>query len=464
MQSLTPFRPPDAPLGALRLTAARLCGLALTALVGASCARNPGSNPPPRLINFPTGVAVSREDVPRFLFVANSNFTAEFNQGSLQTFDLDVVAGLLGSCTQQAPCLFDPQTNDALMVSEVLVPSFASALVLGPAGRRLYSANRGEGTLIATDVDPDSGALSCGNNSTGERCRGRFMEVDESHADAQAGGLPTEPTGLAVGSLADFGFDAARGNYVVASHRGGEASLLVDRFRGEGSILELLDVFRGLTTDLESVTIALPSLRLWLPGSDEARVQLAGLAIDSALDSPLDGRLFEGGVLDLEGVDIGTRDDGYFRVARFDPRPERNRAYLLSRQPEAVLVIDLEDSGPRDLAVADIMPVGIGASRLEIAQLGERWVAFVSCFDSRDLYLIDVDLRQTLAVVRGLSGPFEIAVDAARQLVYVADFSVSTVRIVDTAPLEECLRGGQAPCSPQVIASLGRPRSFEQLR
>jgi hypothetical protein len=52
--------------------------------------------------------------------------------------------------------------------------------------------------------------------------------------------------------------------------------------------------------------------------------------------------------------------------------------------------------------------------------------------------------------VRGLAGPFEMVVDEARQLIYVADFGASVIRVVDAHGV-----GDRSQPPPRIVATLG---------
>jgi hypothetical protein len=97
-----------------------------------------------------------------------------------------------------------------------------------------------------------------------------------------------------------------------------------------------------------------------------------------------------------------------------------------------------------------------------------RRFAFVSCYNSREFYVIDLDLREPVAVVHGFSGPFELVLDRWRERIYVADFRSSVIRIVDLSPIS-CGGGDDGTCDEstvgetRIIATLGVPRPPEEL-
>ena len=96
--------------------------------------------------------------------------------------------------------------------------------------------------------------------------------------------------------------------------------------------------------------------------------------------------------------------------------------------------------------------MGGGSSKLEQATLGGRRVLFSSAYDTRSIFILDVNSRQIISVIRGLSGPFSMVIDEARELMFVADFGASVVRVVDLAGV-----GDRSKPPPRIIATLGKP-------
>jgi hypothetical protein len=140
----------------------------------------------------------------------------------------------------------------------------------------------------------------------------------------------------------------------------------------------------------------------------------------------------------------------------------QNSALIVAQEPSALLLADIDASrnAPGRARVKRTAVVGAGASRLASGMLGGRPTAVVACFDSRALYVIDLETMLTLSVVPNLSGPFEIVLDEERERLYVADFRSSVIRIVDLSRLAD----SQGETSAAVIATLGKPRVVQELR
>ena len=84
--------------------------------------------------------------------------------------------------------------------------------------------------------------------------------------------------------------------------------------------------------------------------------------------------------------------------------------------------------------------------------------------------MIDVDASRLVGIVRGLGGPFELAVDVRRRRVYVLDFRSSVIRVIDLEPMFACLNDATfdraqdaAECSPLTLGIVGRPRAVREL-
>lgn len=458
---------------------------------------------------FPIAVGLSPSG--EHLFVANSNFDLRYNSGSLQSFALAALNEELERACRDVPLsereacgivpdedVRDDLTDDirpvqGLLVDQVRIGSFADGMAVAPygAGARLYLPVRSDANL--TFVDTVGGVFDCGGGSSeelGRSCDDTHRRGDDEAATLRGIELPADPVGVAVGPLSDVVSPdrvAPEGNYVLFAHRDGRASLFFDVPEGDSLAPVLVHTLSGLPAELVDITVDPRTRVAWAPSALEPVVARVGIAFDGAAREPDRSFLFDAGGVVLSGIDTGSAARGDTRLVRFDPRPEVERAYVLSRRPRALLTVDVSD--PSTTApVLDVVPVGFGPSRLEIATLDVsdpdddaappllRTLAFVSCFDTRDLYVIDVDLGELVGIVRSLGGPFELAVDPGRgkpseggygPRVYVADFRTSVIRVVDLEPMASCLRGvtpEDGECSPQLLGVVGRPVAVRELR
>ncbi|MFW6066720.1 MAG: YncE family protein [Myxococcota bacterium] len=453
----------------------------LLAATAVGCLDNPGSDPQPGRLSFPIGMdAADLDDDGRIdqLFVANANFDLRFNAGSVHGYDIDRLLECASDCSSRDGCVIVPDDSmDAedlvltahpcpgVLESEVLIGSFASALQLSPREDRLYVSVRSDSNLTFVDVSPD-GALSCGGEAgTRHRCDDSFRLRDEAAAPGRDLELPLDPVGLQVGVLADLPSISASpdDDFIVVAFRDGRAGLFVERADEQGRRLPVLvDVIEGLPSGLQTVRWQSATQTAWLPSSSEPLVGRVGVGAADPED-PSDAFLFNAGSVGLSGIDTGSSDAGDTRDMAFDSA-DPSRAYLLSRSPEALLTVDLDSTGNL-LAIDRATDLCLGPSRVEVPRIAGRSVAFVSCFDSDALYVIDPARGKLLGVATGGSGPFVMEVDSVRERLFLADFTSSVIRVLDLRPLTRCLRGEAADeCAPRQVAILGIPRPVEQLR
>ena len=425
-----------------------------------------GTDPTPATLNFPIALALSPAEgdaAPQLLYVLNSNFDLRFNDGTLMAFDLDTIAGtgdnegMIADCTEDEPCTFEDLSQ--VRLSEVGIGSHADGLAVSPGGRRIYIASRARQNL--TFVNSTDGQLECDQDD------GEESEPVPSCSDVDAGDaiamereieLDGDPVAVATGSLADIGGAAGSDeSFVLLGLRDGNVALFID---DEGAtameppeLVHVASAFPGLPANQVSVvTLTMqPGTGIgWLTNAFSATIGRIGIAVDPvAADRSF---LYDAGSVRLGGIDTGddTRD------LQFDPASPEERAFALTRRPEAVVELDLTRMGLNagDAAVDDLFDVGAGPSRLAVGTIGGRSYVLASTFDNRKIYVIDATAGAPVAVVGGFSGPFELVIDSARELAYVTDFSLSVIRIVDLSPLTT---GG----APFIRATLGKPTPIE---
>ena len=447
------------------------------AVLVAGCAGDATKNPPQGLIHFPVAATATPESPPAHLLVANSNFDLRYRAGSLQSYDLATLnAAIDAQCADLEPdkCAIVPTELDpseyedgtatviptaGLLAGEVRIGSFADGMALSTDGSRAYLATRSDASLGFVEIDA-AGALACGGDpGTVHRCTDDFREVDTTYADAHDISLPSDPVDLYVGSLESFGQPANSGDYIIMAHRNGATSLMIDR-ADEGAP-QLIDAVSGLADELVTISVNPASGIAWIPSARTRTMSRVGVAID---ERDTDSFLFSARPLELRGLDTGADT----RQVRFDPRPDVNRAYLASRSPEALLIVDTSDPEGSLPLIASV-PVGNGTSRLELAELtttsGPTMFAFVTCFNSRQVHVIDVDLGLPVTVVNAVSGAFELVIDADRARMYVVDFRTSVIRVYDLTPALDChSMGVPEQCAPNLLGLLGRPSAVEELR
>jgi DNA-binding beta-propeller fold protein YncE len=68
------------------------------------------------------------------------------------------------------------------------------------------------------------------------------------------------------------------------------------------------------------------------------------------------------------------------------------------------------------------------------ADFGVGPVAYVPCFATGQVYAIDVDRAETLAIMESGRGPNGIVASATRRRAYVANYAEDTISVIDATP------------------------------
>jgi DNA-binding beta-propeller fold protein YncE len=478
---------------------------------------------------FPTALAISAQeggDPARYLFVANSNFDLAYNSGSVQVFDLDDLDERVADCEAAKGCVADCGADggqcaaacDAedegcvpgceakekacveacaeeqkcviptqdVQQGEVLIGSFAVGMAVSASGERVYVATRSETAVTFIDVaqgEDGGNILDCGQGS-GRRCDGDHVRGNRKE-DSVGGDIemPDEPVGLIAGRVTDFDASAAEADdYVMVAHRVGAVSLFLDG-PGEAGGPKLVDVLdEALRERITGIDMDSRTGYAYLTSTDISNAiqpkALDRVGVDFEGD---DSFLFTAGPLWLTGVsnDRDTRD------VAFAPDRLPGKALVVARVPSSLVITDTatDRSDVNWTTAAVVTEVGSGASRITVGRIGdnEKLFAFVSCFNSRELFVIDTELGEPVGVARGFSGPFDVALDRWRERLYVADFRSSTIRIVDLRPVvcipddidtpcdQAAAEGAALPCrclqnrELAITATLGEPNLPSEL-
>jgi DNA-binding beta-propeller fold protein YncE len=440
---------------------------------------NKGDPPPRGLIYLPAGLLLSAatgDEPPRFMYVVNSNFDLRYNAGSLQAYDLEALDRAIGDCAERqqlGAVRCELADTEALLADEVLVPSLTTYVAANPGHTRIYVATRTDTNLTVVDANESSDRpVSCGD--TDRVCDAEHTHWQDPIASQRDLSLPREAVGIATGRAQDAVLDieagtVLEGDLLLVAHRGGEVSSLLDT----GSELQLQDVIvlGGSTLPLrEPTAIAfdpvthLAYLTIFARDLPELadKKALARVGVQSSGSKDFPSTLFDSGAISLEGVSLGRDTRG---IALNPTNP--GQALVTSRAPNAVLWVDLAgtqngESEPTQALVKHGTTVGRGPSRIITGPLGDRMIAIVSCFDSRQIYIMDAATSELLSVVHNFSGPFEMGLDSARKRLYVADFRSSVVRVLDLAPILE----GATETLPtaSIVATLGHPQLVQELQ
>lgn len=378
-----------------------------------------------------------------------------------------------------------------LLTSEVQIGSFADGMALSSNLQRIYLPVRSNSNL--TWVNVDQGVFSCGaDDSPGvPSCSEEFRTGGSVPANPTAPEeveVPEDPVDVFAGTLASLG-SSAEGDYIIMAHREGEASLFIDQEfdPGEDGRPEITATLGELAPEQVTVTVdPIPTGptagTAWISSQLSNQVIRVGIGLTTPIN---ESSLSNGGTLFVTGIDMGNS----MRDIQFPP-DDPDLVYLLSRSPESLVVARRTVAG-NQLNVVDQISVCEGPSRLKLVELDTRGgdpvlTAFVSCFDQRQILIIDLEILQTITVLTNISGAFEFVVDASRERIYIADFSISVLRVADLGPLIDCLEapstgaggtggagggtggaggsedGAAAECAPVLVGLVGLPQPVSE--
>jgi len=442
---------------------------------------NPGDTPSQATLYFPNAIALSQQTddagAARFLFVANSNFDLRYRGGTLQAFDLAGLERAVRACKQD-DCTV---ATASVLAGEVLIGSFSTGLALSADGKRVVFTTRTDDNLGFVRIDasaklpPDGpGILRCAAADDTPPCSLAGREDDRDADVATPLDWPAEPAAVLAGKLSDFApnltLPAAQDAYVLVAHRSGQMSLFVEDVEQPAGGYAMSDVLQlgapaasKLAFDPSTQFVyAAPAL-----SSSSARLYRVRAEVPTTDGEPTPSQAFLGASSNVPVLDgfPELRDLSFLPAlgggAAAFSTPS---ALLLAGHPGALFVAGLpqqDDTGrPASARVKDVAVLGSGATRFAAAVVDGVPLAVVASFDAREVDVVDLRTMLTRSVQPNLSGPFDVSIDAARRLVYVADFRSSVLRVIDLAPLLD--DGGDGSIS--VVATVGTPRILQELQ
>lgn len=107
--------------------------------------------------------------------------------------------------------------------------------------------------------------------------------------------------------------------------------------------------------------------------------------------------------------------------------------YVVQSNPGAVLRIDTSiapDGDPRNFPAAQV-EVCAEPTSIRVYSDGENEYALVTCYRSAEVYIIDLPSFTVAGLTRAGIGPDAMAVDLAREVVYVANSLDATISVID---------------------------------
>jgi hypothetical protein len=439
--------------------------------VGACNLDNVGDPPPDADIYFPTGLFLSQQSegsASRFLYLLNSNFDLRYNRGSVQVFNLDALDAKLRECPRPG---LDCQINPAdLLVDEVLVPSLATGYSVSPDRKRLYVATRTDQSLLYIDMDETAegeAILQCDESE--RRCNDDRRRGQNASDNPRGVTFPGEPVGMitvpAASTVEGLDADSAPGDFIMVAHRWGQLSLFHDPGAAGPKLIHVLDRLPLEPTGIEFDPIGRVSyLSLFARSAANGSSRLLSRVALSVEPGP-DGSLDASYAYDVGAVVIdGVAPQRTTRTVRMNPARE-GQLLVTGDRPSSLLFVDVgsgsESAAAPTLPARDIVTVGDGPMRMTLGKIGDRDLVAVSCFDGKQLYLVDAARATIVSVIHNLNGPFDLGIDTERQRLYLADFRSSSVLIIDLSALAD---GTAERSDAPIIGQLGTPKVVMELQ
>ena len=460
--------------------------LALTVLGSAACnLGNLGDPPPAGDIYLPTGLLLSQQSdtsPPKFLYLINSNFDLRYNRGSVQAYNLaKLETEIRTQCEDKTPGINCQLSSAPFLVDEVLVPAHTTSFGISPDRRRLYVATRTDPSRLFIDLDENADPLKNPENlldcdEVDRRCSDDRRRGVDAASSPRGFVFPPEPVGmvtLPVGlpGSAPSGSESAgerSDNFVMVAHRGGKVSLFSDVASGNGPTL--LHVLQGLPLEPTDITFepgsGLAYLSVYARTSTVSGLPrlLLRVGLTQPTDQSLDASfLYDAGSVVIDGV-AAQRDTRAVALNPWQP----GQVLVAARDPASILYVDVGSSRQQtpasNVPTRQIASVGAGPDRIAYGQIGDLQVVAVSCFDGHAVYLLDAVSANVLGIIHNLNGPFELAIDSFRKLLYLADFRASSVQVIDLKHLASPDLNAADRTDAPILGTLGIPKVVQELQ
>ncbi len=491
----------------------RLLSLLGTAAVVASqgCI-SPGDGPSPPAGDFYFPVAAAISPGGHTIYVANSDFDLQYNAGTVVALDLDRIRAMippLWDTSQTDPCgrlgsndeieLYPgrcgaidlpnpPDGQGTLVAVSTRVGAFATDLMVlarpedeGP-GARLFIPVRGDPSLTWIDIDDDRGGgqvqrqMYCGQSSDSPRCDGAHRAGEDPDTNLRGAVLPPEPYDLAA---------TEDGSAIVVTHQTtGSMSLVTNPWDGSPRLEFVASGFPYGAVGIAALpppAYAIQARLNYQPGflttfRTAAEVDLVRY-FDDAAAAPARPFLTRAGAapisVNANGYDSrGIAVDAQRRKAceagcSSDLNCLRACAdipiavYIANRGPQSLLVgetrTNTSPTGSDDLVtIYDTVPLSYGPSQVVVGSVIDRdgrpsTRVFVSCFDSRYVFIYDPAGHRIDGTVKTGRGPHGMVQDPFAPFLYVVHFTDSYLGVID-------LDMRHANTYGTIVASIGAPK------
>jgi DNA-binding beta-propeller fold protein YncE len=285
---------------------------------------------------------------------------------------------------------------------------------------------RGDPSVTWIDWNGAARDLSCGGGQGFELC-------DDAHRltrlrnDDDLPELPEEPYGIYIDSVAQ---------YAVVTHlRAGTVTLVDSPAAGTPMLADVIGgLFAGSSPGTTGVAGRIPGADniIYVQSRAEDRIQTLTVARrDGRPPNLVAGRHF---FLNSVGGSGGASSDS--RGVVFDATGDR--AYMINRLPPSMMVYDTSISATGVPANRMISAVDVcrQASAVTLANSGDGDRAYVSCFESGELYSIDPRGASLVEAVTTVGrGPFGVAAAPSRRLLFVSTFVDNAIAVIDIDPV-----------------------------
>lgn len=358
-------------------------------------------------VRYPVALAVDPSQ--RWLYAVGADFDRAYHGGVVAVVDT-----VQGKIVEQG---------------RVEVPPFASAALLdidtdaaGKARRRLWVAARDDDSVTMIDVqggdDTTPPTLSCGVEGFTD-CANAWRIGGELSGDEDLG---SDPIALAM----QVGDDGSRVLHVAATGNGKITPVKVADREGGGVLATVLPGL-NLGSGLAALLVAPLSQRVYVADSRANRLHAYGLGDDG-----------KGGLQPTTFTGVGLPRASSSEFGRgVALSSDEGRVYVAYRSPNALLVIDVAPTAtgePHDVLV-DVIGLGGRPAQVVVAPAGPggRDLAYVSCFGTDDIWVVDPELRRVVDVIRLPHSPYALAianVPGRGRLLYAALFSKHKIAVI----------------------------------
>jgi DNA-binding beta-propeller fold protein YncE len=408
-----------------------------------ACTASSSEVSPPRYdLYYPTGLAIAPTAEARHLFVLNANSDLRYDAGTLQVIDLDRIDEAAECRPDErveslvnCPTTLEDRSPAPFLVdrSTVKVGNFGAALaaqLLEDGTIRLFATVRGDPSV--TWADFDGTALQCGGSGDLPRCA-ENRRLDVLFNDPELGALPSEPFMVYADGDAE---------HVFVTHLTTGLVTLLNAPRN-GAAPQIHDVLGGLFSANSGGVVRAVGIAARQPGnrdglvyvtsSSEARVSTVHVVEGPLVAGAPALRLAAGPTFFFGEQDTpGVRSDA--RGVAFDPSGDR--AYVVSREPAELLLLDTSEGptgAPRNELV-DSVEVCAQSSGVVLADFGSGLTAWLPCFGTGQVWVVDAERMRFQATVDVGRGPNAIVADPLRRRVYVANYAEDTITVIDADP------------------------------